>query len=153
MFQEPDWRSVTKDRMLPLPVVGHPEVLEVGDLHVSMGGVPESSFKRLTAVKKSRFYRFGKNSALGFVSAIPYPFTAMKKIIREKYENGVLVSREIEASGSLLPRLAKLGIHLVVAVSLATIAVVSVRDSLTMDAIGQATEMTDTACPAPSFRS
>ena len=79
----------------------------------------------------------------------------MKKIIREKYENGVLVSREIEATGSLVPKLAKLAIHLVVAVSLATIAIaiVSVRDSLTADAIGQATETTDTTCRTPVVRS
>lgn len=77
----------------------------------------------------------------------------MKKIIREKYENGVLVSREVEATGSVLPKLAKLGIHLVVALSLAAIAIVTVHDSLTAAALGQATEMTDTTCPAPGFRS
>lgn len=77
----------------------------------------------------------------------------MKKIIREKYENGVLVSREIEAVGTRWPKVAKLAIHLVVALSLATIAIVVVHDSLTAAALGQAVDMTDTACPAPGFRS
>jgi hypothetical protein len=77
----------------------------------------------------------------------------MKKIIREKYENGVLVSLEIEATGTRWPKVAKLTIHLIVALSLATIAIVTLHDSLTAAALGQAADVTDTACPAPGFRS
>lgn len=77
----------------------------------------------------------------------------MKKIIREKYENGVLVSREIEATGIRWSKAAKLTIHLIIAVSLATIAIVNLNDSLTAAALGQAIDMTDTTCSAPEIRS
>lgn len=77
----------------------------------------------------------------------------MKKLIREKYENGILVSREIEVSGIQWAKLAKLGIHLVVAVSLAAIAITTVYDSLMANVLNQATEMTGTVCQEPGFRS
>ena len=54
----------------------------------------------------------------------------MSKIIRERYEAGVLVSREIEGSNRLFLDLAKLGIHLVIALSVAVIAALSAIDSL-----------------------
>lgn len=77
----------------------------------------------------------------------------MKKIIREKYENGVLVSREIESTGFRFSKIAKLVIHLVVALSLATLALVAVNDSLNAAAVGQEAEIADTTCPSPGFRS
>lgn len=77
----------------------------------------------------------------------------MKKIIREKYENGVLVSREVEVTGTRWAKLAKLWIHIVVALSLATIAIVAVHDSLLSAAAGQGSDMADTTCSEPGFRS
>jgi len=76
----------------------------------------------------------------------------MKKIIREKYENGVLVSRDVEVIGSGRSKLVKLVIHLVVAISLAIIAIVITHDSLTAAALGTA-EITGTSCQAPAIRS
>lgn len=76
----------------------------------------------------------------------------MKKIIREKYENGVLVSRDVEVIGSRLPKLSKLVIHLVVALSLAVIAIVITHDSLTAGAL-DAADITGTSCQTPAVRS
>lgn len=54
----------------------------------------------------------------------------MSKIIRERYEAGVLVSREIEGSNANVLEIAKLCVHLVIAVSVAVIAILSVMDTL-----------------------
>ena len=54
----------------------------------------------------------------------------MSKIIRERYEAGVLVSRETEGSNVNALEIAKLCVHLVIAVSIAVIAVLSVMDTL-----------------------
>lgn len=77
----------------------------------------------------------------------------MKKIIREKYENGVLVSREIEATGTRWPKVAKLAIHLVIAVSLAAIAIVAVYDAVLASAVGQSVDAIDTVTPVKGLRS
>ena len=54
----------------------------------------------------------------------------MQKIIRERYENGELVSREIEVRGIRWGKAAKLLIQLIIALSLAVLAFVAVHDSL-----------------------
>jgi len=77
----------------------------------------------------------------------------MAKIIREKYEAGVLVSREIEGGGVNYLEIAKLCIQLVIAVSVALIAVLNVRDSLSYsDMIDQA-GVSDTTCRSPNVQS
>ena len=73
----------------------------------------------------------------------------MAKIIREKYENGVLVSREVESKGTSPWKVAQLCIHLVIAISVAVIAVLSVRDSLVYASQLEQSGLTDSACEAP----
>lgn len=80
----------------------------------------------------------------------------MQKIIRERYENGALVSREIEVSGIRWSKVAKLLIHSVIAISLATLAAVTVHDSLMLRgqiAAEDATNTMDFSCPNDSARS
>ena len=78
----------------------------------------------------------------------------MAKIIREKYESGVLVSREIEVRGSDPVKIAKLCVQVIIAISVAVIAVVTVRDSISFSLMTEPSDMMGTsACPAPTFRS
>ena len=77
----------------------------------------------------------------------------MAKIIREKYEDGVLVSREIEGrkSGSL--KVIKLLIHLVIAFSVAIIAALSLMDSRNYDDFHGSAGTIGGACPRPGVTS
>lgn len=77
----------------------------------------------------------------------------MAKIIREKYESGVLVAREIETEGRDAIQIAKLCAQIVIALSVLTIAVVNVRDSLTYSDMAESSEMIGVTCPAPTFSS
>lgn len=78
----------------------------------------------------------------------------MAKIIREKYESGVLISREIEDQGSDPIKIAKLCVQIIIAISVAVIAVVTVRDSISYSLMAEPNDMVGTsACPAPTFRS
>ena len=74
----------------------------------------------------------GRAMPFGYTCALTYSGQSliMAKIIRERYEAGVLVSREIEGSNRFFLDLAKLGVHLVIAVSVAVIAALSAIDSL-----------------------
>lgn len=77
----------------------------------------------------------------------------MAKIIREKYEAGVLVSREIEDSGVSYLKIARLCLQLVIAVSVALIALLNVRDSLSYAELIDQPGISDTACRSPGVRS
>jgi len=74
----------------------------------------------------------------------------MAKIIREKYENGVLVSREIEQSGISYLKVAKLLIQSVIAVSVAVLAIINLMDSRNYDDIHGSAGMSSGACLRPS---
>jgi len=73
----------------------------------------------------------------------------MAKIIREKYEAGVLISREVEVTGASPLKIAQLCVHIVIAISVAVIAVLSVRDSLNYAGLMEQGGLTDSACEAP----
>lgn len=70
----------------------------------------------------------------------------MSKIIRERYEAGVLVSRETEGSNVTLIEIAKLCVHLVIAVSIAVIAVLSVMDTLGYSGTDDQAGVSDRSC-------
>jgi hypothetical protein len=74
----------------------------------------------------------------------------MANIIREKYENGVLVSREIERRGIGYLKVARLLIHLVIAVSVALIAVLNLMDSRTYDDVHGPAGIRNGACLRPN---
>jgi hypothetical protein len=77
----------------------------------------------------------------------------MSKIIRERYEAGSLVSREIEGSSVSFLELAKLCIHLVIAISVAVIAALSAMESLGYSGMYDQTGGRDTSCRSPSIQS
>ena len=69
----------------------------------------------------------------------------MTRIVREKYEDGILVSREIEGSSVSYVEVAKLCVHLVIAVSIAVIAVLSVLDRLNNSDVNDPSGVSDSA--------
>ena len=77
----------------------------------------------------------------------------MPRIIRERYENGVLVERIVDGSNFKVRKWLKLFAHLVIAISLAVLATVTLMDSLATRSL-----FGDEAAPAsceeqPRFRS
>ena len=77
----------------------------------------------------------------------------MAKIIRERYEAGSLVSREIEGSSVSYLDIAKLFIHLVIAVSVAVIAALNVMDSLGYFSMYDEPGTSDTTCHCSGVQS
>ncbi|MBK8890887.1 MAG: antitoxin family protein [Dechloromonas sp.] len=77
----------------------------------------------------------------------------MPKIIREKYENGVLVERQTEGSNTTPWHWLMLVVHTVIAITLAVLAVVAVHDSLTLRATLSEDDASPTSCEQPRFRS
>ncbi|MGE5385133.1 MAG: hypothetical protein ACM3SV_04510 [Betaproteobacteria bacterium] len=78
----------------------------------------------------------------------------MQKIIRERYEAGELVSREVEVVGIRWMKVAKLAIHAVAAFSLLIIAVVAVSDSIMLrfENMGESATSIDSSCHEGSAR-
>jgi hypothetical protein len=77
----------------------------------------------------------------------------MPRIIRERYDNGVLIERTIEGSTFKARKWLTLFAHLVIAISLAVLAAVTLMDSLATRSL-----LGDEAAPAsceeqPRFRS
>ena len=77
----------------------------------------------------------------------------MSKIIRERYEAGTLVSREIEGSNVNGMEIAKLLTHLVIAVSVAVIAVLSAMDTLGYSGLYDETGGSDASCRSTRIQS
>lgn len=75
----------------------------------------------------------------------------MQKIIRERYENGELVAREIEVKGIRWGKASKLLIHGIIATSLAILAFVALHDSLLLrsELALDGTNAAEFTCPAP----
>ena len=59
----------------------------------------------------------------------------MPKIIREKYDNGVLVERQTEGSNTTPWHWLMLVVHTVIAICLVALVVIAVHDSLALRAI------------------
>ena len=77
----------------------------------------------------------------------------MPRIIREKYENGVLVERQTEGSNTNPWHWLMLVVHMVIAITLAVLATVAVHDSLTLRATMSEDDASPTSCEQPRFRS
>jgi len=75
------------------------------------------------------------------------------RIIREKYENGVLVERQTEGSNTTPWHWLMLVVHTVIAISLVALVAVAVHDSLTLRAIQSEENASQTSCEQPGFRS
>ncbi|MBL8421642.1 MAG: antitoxin family protein [Dechloromonas sp.] len=77
----------------------------------------------------------------------------MPKIIREKYENGVLVERQVEGSNTTAWYWLMLVVHTVIAITLAVLAIIAVHDSLTLRASVSEEDAMPAGCEQPRFRS
>ena len=58
----------------------------------------------------------------------------MPRIIREKYENGVLMERQTEGSNTTPWHWLMLVVHTVIAITLVALVAISIHDSLTLSA-------------------
>ena len=77
----------------------------------------------------------------------------MSRIIRERYENGILVERTVEGSNFKPWKWLQLGVHLVIATSLAVLAAVAVHDSLTLGSALLQKETSPASCEQSGLRS
>ena len=77
----------------------------------------------------------------------------MPRIIRERYDNGVLIERTIDGSTFKARKWLQLGVHLVIAASLAVLAAVAVHDSLTLGSALLQEETSPASCEQSGFRS
>jgi hypothetical protein len=77
----------------------------------------------------------------------------MSRIIRERYENGILVERTIEGSNVTLWHWLMLVVHTVIAICLVLFVVISVHDSLTFGSALLQEETSAASCEQSGFRS
>ena len=77
----------------------------------------------------------------------------MPRIIRERYENGILVERTVEGSNTTPWHWLMLVVHTVIAISLVVLVVLSVHDSLSLRATLSEEDASQTSCEQPGFRS
>ena len=77
----------------------------------------------------------------------------MPKIIRERYENGALVERQVEGSNTTPWHWLMLVVHTVIAISLVVLVVLSVHDSLSLRATLSDEDASQSSCEQPGFRS
>ena len=77
----------------------------------------------------------------------------MSRIIRERYENGVLVERTVEGSNTTPWHWLTLVVHTVIAISLVALVAISVHDSLTLRATLSEEDASPASCERPGLRS
>jgi hypothetical protein len=75
------------------------------------------------------------------------------KIIREKYENGVLVERQTEGSNTTPWHWLMLVVHTVIAITLAVLAIMAVNDGMALRATMSEEDASQTSCEQPRLRS
>lgn len=77
----------------------------------------------------------------------------MPKIIRERYENGALLERQVEGSNTTPWHWLMLVVHTVIAISLVVLVVLSVHNSLSLRATLSDEDASQSSCEQPGFRS
>ena len=77
----------------------------------------------------------------------------MSRIIRERYENGILVERTVEGSNTTPWHWLTLVVHTVIAISLVVLVAISIHDSLALRAIQSEEDASQTSCDQPRYRS
>ena len=77
----------------------------------------------------------------------------MSRIIRERYENGILDERTVEGSNTTPWHWLMLVVHTVIATSLVTLTIVAVHDSLALRVIQAEEDASQASCEQPRFRS
>ena len=76
----------------------------------------------------------------------------MPRIIREKYENGVLMERQTEGSNTTPWHWLMLVVHTVIAMTLVALVAISIHDSLTLRASIEE-DVSPASCEQPRLRS
>ena len=77
----------------------------------------------------------------------------MSRIIRERYENGILVERTVEGSNTTPWHWLMLIVHTVIAISLVALVVISVHESLALGSALLQEETSAASCEQSGFRS
>ena len=77
----------------------------------------------------------------------------MSRIIRERYENGLLVERTVEGSNTTPWHWLVLVVHTVIAISRVALTVIAFHDSLALRAIQSEEDASPTSCERPGLRS
>jgi len=77
----------------------------------------------------------------------------MPKIIRETFENGVLIERKTEGSNTTPWHWLMLGIHTLIAICLVFLVVISIYDSLSLRSAFFEEDASQTSCEQPRLRS
>ena len=78
----------------------------------------------------------------------------MSRIIRERYENGILVERTVEGANTTPWHWLILIVHTVIAISLVALVVISIHDSLALGSALLQEETSPASCEEPAgFRS
>ena len=74
----------------------------------------------------------------------------MSRIIRERYENGILVERTVEGSNTTPWHWLILIVHTVIAISLVALVVISVHESLALGSALLQEETSPASCEQPA---
>jgi len=77
----------------------------------------------------------------------------MSRIIRERYENGILVERTVEGSKTTPWHWLMLVVHTVIAISLVALVTISIHDSMALRGIQSEDDAAQTSCERPGLRS
>jgi hypothetical protein len=77
----------------------------------------------------------------------------MSRIIRERYENGILVERTVEGSNTTPWHWLMLVVHTVIAISLVALVAISIHDSLALGSALLQEETSPASCEQSGFRS
>ena len=77
----------------------------------------------------------------------------MARIIRERYENGILVERTVEGSNTTPWHWLTLVVHTVIAISLVVLVAISFHDSLALRAIQAQEDASAVSCEQSGLRS
>ena len=77
----------------------------------------------------------------------------MPKFIRERYENGALLERQVEGSNTTPWHWLMLVVHTAIAISLVVLVVLSVHNSLSLRATLSDEDASQSSCEQPGFRS
>ena len=77
----------------------------------------------------------------------------MSRIIRERYENGILVERTVEGSNTMPWHWLTPVVHTVIAISLVVLVASSFHDSLSLRATLSDEDASQTSCEQPGLRS
>ena len=110
-------------------------------------------FLHLAQPTRLGFLHFGDRHIFSPALAIEAFRKTCQKVIREKYENGVLVERHTEGSNTTPWHWLMLVVHTVIAITLVVLAVITVHDSMALRATLSEEDASQASCEQPRLRS